>query len=225
MALILFKIFENNRFNRVYLLIVTLKSSPYSQSEQEPPESSTSEPTCQFLVRPVGDDEIEAIAQIITESFHSSSGFWGWTFPILRLGIYEDLKHRLLSTKPNQACLVAINTIESPYLPVGTVELGLRFSDGWTQVGRSFPYLSNLAVHPQFRRRGVASQLLQGCERLVQEWGFKDIYLHVLEQNEQARQLYFQQGYRVKKVEKKCLFWPWSHPRQIFLHKHLDPNS
>lgn len=167
-------------------------------------------------------DDIDAIAQIITESFHSPTGFWGWAYPLLRLGIYEDLKHRLGDRKPNQACLVVIDTGCSPPIPIGTVELGLRFSDAWTQVGRNFPYLSNLAVHPQYRRQGIASKLLLGCEQLVKEWGFNDIYLHVLEKNEQARELYFKQGYRVHKVENPHILWCWYHPRQIFLHKHLS---
>src|SRR5690242_21965543 len=56
---------------------------------------------------------------------------------------------------------------------IGTVELGVRFADSWIQVGKSFPYLSNLAVHPHYRRHGVASRLLVSCQQVSQEWGFR----------------------------------------------------
>lgn len=201
-----------------------MTSSFYHQSQQEPPPALISEPKCQFQVRFAQYEDLDAIAQIIAESFHSSQGFWGWTFPLLRLGISEDLKHRVTSTKPHQACLVAIDTKYSQDIPIGTVELGLRYSDRWTQLGRSYPYLSNLAVHPQYRRRGVASGLLQRSEELVREWGFQDIYLHVLEKNQQARQLYFKQGYRVhQEMEARSIFCIWQRSQQIFLHKYL-PN-
>lgn len=199
-----------------------MASSFYHQSQQEPPPALIPEPTGQYQVRLAQYEDLEAIAQIIAESFHSSQGFWGWAFPLLRLGISEDLKHRVTSTKPHQACLVAIDTNYSQNIPIGTVELGLRYSDRWTQLGRSYPYLSNLAVHPQYRRRGVASGLLRRSEELVKEWGFKDIYLHVLEKNQQARKLYFKQGYRVHhEMEAHSILCPWHRPRQLFLHKYL----
>ncbi|MBD2195630.1 MULTISPECIES: GNAT family N-acetyltransferase [Calothrix] len=195
----------------------------FNTYRQEPVIMPADLSECQFQIRAATPADLYGVAQIITESFHSQQGIWGWAFPLLRLGIYEDLKHRLASPAPHHICLVAADTTKDTVNNlVGTVELGVRFSHSWAHTGRSFPYLSNLAVRPQYRRHGLASGLLKNCEKVSQEWGFQDLYLHVLENNHQARQLYCKLGYRVHKVESNWnLFWPKS-VNQILLHKHLS---
>ncbi|BAY43694.1 GCN5-related N-acetyltransferase [Scytonema sp. HK-05] len=204
-----------------------MKPSFFHSSHQKPvsaaalPASSS-----QFQIRAATAADLTDVAQIIAESFHSQSGLFGWLFPLLRLGIYEDLRHRLASPAPHHVCLVAIDTTaDAASNLVGTVELGVRFSDSWTQVGKSFPYLSNLAVHPKYRRQGAASGLLTGCEKVALSWGFQDLYLHVLENNHQAGQLYFKLGYQVHKVESHFDAFFLRRSRQILLHKHLNIDS
>lgn len=185
--------------------------------------SAAEQASWQFQIRAATPDDLNGIAQIIAESFHANDGFWGWAFPLLRLGIYEDLKHRLSSPAPHHVCLVAIDTsAASTHNLVGTVELGVRFNDSWVQTGRSFPYLSNLAVHPKYRRHGVASGLLISCEKFSHQWGFQDLYLHVLENNHQARQLYFKLGYKAHNLESHWNRFFLRRSRQILLHKHLS---
>lgn len=189
---------------------------------QKPVISAAEQASWRFQIRAATPDDLTGISQIIAESFHAHDGFWGWAFPLLRLGIYEDLKHRLSSPAPHHLCLVAIETTAAlnPTL-VGTVELGVRFNDSWVTTGRSFPYLSNLAVHPKYRRHGVASKLLTSCEKFSQEWGFEELYLHVLEDNDQARQLYLKLGYEVYKSESNWNKFLFRRARQILLQKHL----
>ncbi|MEH1862243.1 MAG: GNAT family N-acetyltransferase [Nostoc sp.] len=190
---------------------------PYHQQPIDPA-------SCQFQIRTATPADLIGVAQIITESFHSHKGIWGWAFPLLRLGIYEDLRHRMASPTPRHLCLVALEatTGEANNL-VGSVEMGVRYSsDSWSQVGVGFPYLSNLAVHPKYRRHGVASGLLTSCEKVSREWGFQDLYLHVLENNHQARQLYFKLGYRVHKVESNWNTFLLRRSSQMLLHKHLS---
>ena len=43
------------------------------------------------------------------------------------------------------------------------------------------PILSNLAVYPRWRRRGVATELVAECERLARCWGFDELLLLVQE--------------------------------------------
>ena len=181
----------------------------------------------QFQIRLCRPADFPGIAQIITESFHSRHGIWGWAFPLLRLGIYEDLRHRLASPAPHHACLVAVQTKAGATSNlIATVELSVRLGDSWTYTGtrKSFAYLSNLAVHPQFRRQGVARELLASCEKVAGEWGFEDLYLHVLENNHQARQLYFKLGYRMHQVESNWNTFFFRRSRQILLYKHLLDN-
>lgn len=205
---------------------LALTSWFFRPSHQQPITSAVNPTSSQFQIRAATSADLTSVAQIITESFHSQKGMWGWTFPLLRLGIYEDLRHRLASPTPHQVCLVAVDATngEANNL-VGTVEMSVRFSDSWAQFGRSFPYLSNLAVHPKYRRHGVASELLISCEKVSQDWGFQDLYLHVLENNYQARQLYFKLGYRVHKVESNLNTYLLRRSRQILLLKHLNSDS
>lgn len=188
------------------------------------PVSVTSQPECQFQVRAAIPADLTDVSQIIAESFHSQNGIWGWTFPLLRLGIYEDLRHRLASASPHHVCLVAIDKCSDDNVDnlVATVELSVRFNDSWRQPTKNFPYLSNLAVSSNYRRQGAASNLLTSCEKLSREWGFEDLYLHVLENNHQARQLYFKLGYKVYQVESNWNTLFFRRSRQILLHKRLQ---
>jgi ribosomal protein S18 acetylase RimI-like enzyme len=173
-------------------------------------------------IRTATPADLISVAEIIASSFHSQRGLWGWTFPLFRFGIYEDLRHRLAPPTPHHLCLVAIDTsLTRNNSIVGTVEIGIRFGDTWASLHKCFPYLSNLAIDPVHRRHGVASSLLLSCEQISQTWGFEDLYLHVLENNCQARQLYFKLGYQVHKVESPGNMFFLNPSRQIFLHKSL----
>jgi len=57
------------------------------------------------------------------------------------------------------------------------------------------PVLSNLAVSPEARRRGVAAALCGACTEAAEEWGFGEIMLEVEAENAAARGLYANQGY------------------------------
>ncbi|MEA5595306.1 GNAT family N-acetyltransferase [Rivularia sp. UHCC 0363] len=201
-----------------------LALTPFSLPSHEKPVAVASTPmTSQFNIRLCSPADLNGVAQIIAESFHSRHGLWGWAFPLMRLGIYEDLRHRLAASAPHHACLVAVDNRERTSNLIATVELSVRLGDSWTHTGtrKSFAYLSNLAVHPQYRRQGAARGLLTNCEKVVREWGFKDLYLHVLENNHQARQLYFKLGYRMYQVDSNWNTFLFRHSRQILLYKHL----
>jgi ribosomal protein S18 acetylase RimI-like enzyme len=153
------------------------------------------------------------------------------------MGIYEDLRNRLNSKAPHQIFLVAV-----PYLPIasaqrlahanlpgtplaGTVEISQRSFSFWEQQRTRHLYLSNLAVPAEYRRQGVARQLLATCDRIAAEWGIPDLYLHVLENNYPARQLYFKAGYRLHRVDASIGSWLLGQPRQLFLHKRVPLNE
>jgi ribosomal protein S18 acetylase RimI-like enzyme len=175
--------------------------------------------------------DLTQLADMLALSFHSREGFVDWFYPVLRLGIYEDLKNRLRSGSEHYICLVAeLRLIEAQTQKyrsnrvdclAGTVEMALRSRLAWQMPSSDYPYLSNLAVHPKYRRQGIAQDLLSNCEVTAREWGFSEIYLHVLENNHAARQLYYQAGYRLEQVEWNWSCWLFGQPRRLFLRKQL----
>jgi ribosomal protein S18 acetylase RimI-like enzyme len=230
---------------------------PSTSHHQTTPDSSG------FSVRVAASQDLALLADLLALSFHSGEGFVDWLYPVLRLGIYEDLKNRLRSGSEHYICLVVemrclvspttafilspsttlrinsaegirINAVEPSMEDgthkyrsnrdeclVGTVEMALRSRLPWEIPSLDYPYLSNLAVHPEYRRLGVAQELLSNCEKTAREWGFDEIYLHVLENNHAARQLYYQAGYRLEQVDGHWSNWLLGQPRRMFLRKQL----
>jgi GNAT superfamily N-acetyltransferase len=188
-----------------------------------------------FSIRAAQGKDLSTLAEILVDSFHSREGLGGWLHPILRLGIYEDLRVRLRSNSPHCICLVALDpqpepsegyelTLDSPSgngVIIGTVEMALRCVNPWKLGMTQFPYLSNLAIADPYRRQGGARQLLQACERIALDWGYHELYLHVLENNRPARRLYYKEGYRIHSIEAGWGPWCFGQPKRMLLHKVL----
>jgi ribosomal protein S18 acetylase RimI-like enzyme len=176
----------------------------------------------QLIVRTVEARDIKSLAETIAHSFHPPEGLLCWFYPLLKMGIYEDLRSRLRSRSPHQKCLVAIKVMHGVVGQVeevvGTVEIGLR-AGGIS--GDRISYISNLAVSRVHRRQGVARKLLVRCEQIACEWGCQDISLHVLENNDNAKQLYFSCGYKLHQLEFSLSSWLLQHPRRLLLHKKI----
>jgi ribosomal protein S18 acetylase RimI-like enzyme len=222
------------------------------QPSPSPGESADGSTPLSFLVRTVRKTDLAGLSEILASSFHSQDGTWGWLYPLLRTGIYEDLRTRIQTKNKHYACLVAAHRVSSSEAeqaaktqrslqhtlhpawmpstyttvgddrPLGTVEITLKTPPPWQSPHTRYVYLANLAVHEEARRQGVAQQLLSTSERVALDWGFQDIYLHVLENNHTARRLYFRAGYQLMRVELNIAAWLIGRPRQLFLHKQLS---
>lgn len=187
-----------------------------------------------FSIRIAQLTDLAGLTDILADSFHSRSGLRQWFHPLLRMGIYEDLRHRLRSATPNYVCLVAVNTVTQADLSslspedalIGTVEMALRPAHLFQfHPASKHLYLSNLAVRVEHRRQGVAYHLLAACENIALSWGFQDIYLHVLENNYQARRLYLKTGYTLQQADPNWSSWLLRQPRRLFLHKRLSAKA
>lgn len=66
----------------------------------------------------------------------------------------------------------------------------------------------NVATHPDFRRRGCASALLDKMEGFLSDAGVKKIFLEVRTSNIAARTLYEKKGYRAVGVRKNYYRFP-----------------
>lgn len=211
--------------------------SCFSEFDIDPPTSKARvEGDCQsklparetsIAVRRACSQDLNDLAEVLARSFHPSIGLMAWAYPILKLGIHEDLRSRLQEGSTQYICLAAVlsshGTKENPTASrpkvAGTVELAVRSSI--FPGGPRYAYISNLAVSPFYRRQGIARKLLSSCEPAARAWGFREIYLHVLEDNDRARKLYTSSGYRLHRVESN-LFGAWlNRPRRLLLHKPL----
>jgi ribosomal protein S18 acetylase RimI-like enzyme len=183
----------------------------------------------EFSVRVAQLTDLLGLTDILADSFHSRAGFRDWLYPLLRLGIYEDLRNRLRATTPNYVCLVAVQTplpaASASTTPeaklIGTVEMALRPLHLFPFNQTKHLYLSNLAVRAEYRRQGVAYHLLTACESIALSWGLSEIYLHVLENNHQARRLYLKTGYKLQQVDPSWSAWLLRQPRRLLLSKRL----
>lgn len=160
------------------------------------------------IIRQANTTDVSELAEIVVSSFYDYSGILSWLNPLLQLTVSEDLRYRLRSNLPLYQCLVATlnRDCETAAMadldrtPIaGTVEISLRTSF-WSPRPQ-YPYISNLAVKNIYRRQGIARQLLNRCEQIAHSWGYDAIQLHVLNQNNSAKQLYLSSGYKVIQKE------------------------
>ncbi|MGF1571417.1 MAG: GNAT family N-acetyltransferase [Nodosilinea sp.] len=184
------------------------------------------------LIREAHCDDLAQLGDLLTSSFYDRSGWMRWVYPVIKLGILEDLRQRLKSQKPNYACLTALYTGFSqvskqglaPGIVVGTAEVSQRQAWPWQGLEPRYAYVSNLAVGSAFRRRGVASALLATCEQLALDWQVYDLYLHVMEDNVEARRLYHKAGFRLFEAEDTPASWFGLQPRRLLMYKLLAPS-
>lgn len=188
-------------------------------------------PTSHIRIAKLGD--LEQLTEVLASSFYDRTGWLAWLYPLAKLGIQEDLKQRLKLNRPHYACL-AIVTVDAADLPgekagpevdrgqiVGTVEVAQRQSWPWQGTHARYAYISNLAVAPGSRRRGLATQLLTACETLALTWQLDHLYLHVMEDNPGARRLYRRAGFEVFQTEETLAVWLGLQPRRLLLQKTL----
>jgi len=185
-----------------------------------------------FNIRLVQQQDINYLAEILAISFYFNSRskfsvIMQWFYPLVRWGISLELSSRVGETNPSYVCLVAADDSNSDRA-IATLEMSLRNIPqrthslnilDWRTV--QYPYVANLAVHPQWRRQGLATQLLEASEQQAKHWGFQQIYLHVLEDNHAARELYTRVGYQFYKADPELSFCPWLSPQRLLLRKIL----
>ncbi|WP_107667680.1 GNAT family N-acetyltransferase [Cyanothece sp. BG0011] len=188
-----------------------------SELEKNPPC------TVSVTIREAQLQDIKALSEVLTLSFHPAKGWLSFLQPILKLGVYEDLRSRLRGTVPYYCCLVAVETTSTltntTEKIIGTIELSLK-----SGFNSHYLYISNLAVIQSHRRQGIAKQLLQQCEEIASKWGHNTLNLHVLDENYVAKKLYLSNGYQVSETELTWPSLPLFRSQRLLLKKHLNPH-
>ena len=104
----------------------------------------------------------------------------------------KQLTYLLLKAKSHVLVVSADNIL------VGSIIVLLR-----RNIGNARIY--SLNVHPEYRRKGLASILMDHSEKLLREKGFKNITLEVGVRNESAQSLYYSKGFVMDKTL-KCYY-------------------
>jgi len=193
------------------------------------------------MIRRAVQDDLPQLTDLLTSSFYRRTGWMGWAYPVVKLGIQEDLKQRINAKKSHYLCLTAVDAATQtstfntgPDYPehrmgagsiAGTLELSERQSWPWQALSPKYVYLSNLAVRVDLRRRGIALSLLVYAEQMALSWQFRDIYLHVMEDNVQARNLYQKAGFSLFHAEETPYSWLGLQARRLLMHKSLAPQA
>lgn len=65
-------------------------------------------------------------------------------------------------------------------------------------LGYQKPYISNVLITNEYRRKGYSKVLMAACEGIATQWGFDEVYLHVdaSSSGTTAQNLYIGNGYR-----------------------------
>ncbi len=174
-----------------------------------------------IMIREAQLQDIKALSEVLILSFHPSGGWLSFFHPILKLGVYEDLRSRLRGKMPYYCCLVAVEKTstltKTTEKVIGTIEVSVK-----SGFNGHYLYISNLAVLESHRRQGIAKQLLRQCEEIAPKWGYDTLNLHVLDHNDAAKQLYLSNGYQISETEP---VWPrlfWVYSQKLFLKKKIQ---
>ncbi|MGK7927301.1 MAG: GNAT family N-acetyltransferase [Spirulina sp.] len=98
---------------------------------------------------------------------------------------------------PETSLYWVISVTSSPTRKVACLWMG----NGIDQVsGDRYSYIFLLYVHPEHRRRGIGSALLQFAHTLARERGDRQIGLHVFSRNRPAVNLYERLGYEAQSL-------------------------
>jgi GNAT superfamily N-acetyltransferase len=169
------------------------------------------DPLRNLVIRSATAWESEPLASLLLCCFHGRGSFNDLLAHWLKGNLTRELTTRFNRPATDYLCLIA-------YLDgklVATVEMVLKPMPGRYQQGRRldrgyYVYVSNLAVHPQYRRLGIAQRLLTRVEEVAISWRQPSVRLHVLSHNRGALKLYQSHGYRLEREELDWsnLLWP-----------------
>jgi len=101
----------------------------------------------------------------------------------------------------------------------GTVEMAVRSTEPWARERNAKTHTTDIPpVNLAVLQPIVVEELLDTFELWAScpLLGFQDLYLHVLENNYQARQLYFKLGYQLSQVDSSWVLGYWDDPAALF---------
>jgi ribosomal protein S18 acetylase RimI-like enzyme len=151
-----------------------------------------------FVIREVQENDLGAAANILADAFSKDLNFIAQR--VERMNTYLSLKSRFETFRyaersgALQCMLVAVDR-ETQTTIMGVCEVDNRPPGGEINPAPR-PYISNLAVHNEFRRKGAATALVLESENIVRgSWGKPRLHLRVEKDNAAAQAMYERCGY------------------------------
>ena len=145
------------------------------EAQKETLLEDSKEPLQELTIRNCKYADLNAVADIIVESFYEEKMKSSPFSAILKFGELNRLQQNFPYNDSERHVMLVATISDSKDLHngnqdyqkiVGFVDVDARPST--RRIDPPRPYLSDLAVHPEFRRRGIAKRLIQTCEQLVQ---------------------------------------------------------
>jgi ribosomal protein S18 acetylase RimI-like enzyme len=171
---------------------------PRQASENEHPETPNQKVSLDFYIRDSMHAELSQAADIIVASFYvDSRPPWNQLYRLAELDRLQQGFPFQDRTLHRMIVAVTRNPSSRHEVVVGFVDIDARTPNrptGFKYNPR--PYLSDLCVHPNFRRRGIAQALVQFCEHFCAErLGKAELFIRVEQNNESALGMYQRLGY------------------------------
>jgi ribosomal protein S18 acetylase RimI-like enzyme len=143
--------------------------------------------------------ELGTVADIFIDSFYTSKTSWKKLYRLAELNrLQQNFPYK--DTDLHQM-LVAVSVIDLDNRTiVGFCDVDARPCQTHPPLPR--PYLSDLAVDPQYRRLGIASALVQMGESFLQNVPRDEVFIRVDETNESAMNMYKGLGYETVGIDK-----------------------
>lgn len=139
-----------------------------------------------ITIRKAGPQDVQDVARLLVAAYSEYEKYlsperWEW---------YRSDLMDVSSRMADAEIIIAENRGEI----AGSVTLFLNGADhGWPE---GWAGIRLLAVHPDYRERGIGKQLMQECVRRCREKGIKTIGLHTTELMKVARGMYERMGFK-----------------------------
>ena len=136
-----------------------------------------------IYIRDVQKNDLTKLSDIITASFFSIN-ILSWPTEWLKTFLSLEDSYSAIG---NEYCMfVACDACNDSI--IGFCEIDSRLTSKPIDVPR--PYMCNLAIDKEHRRKGIAKVLIRKCEEQAIKWKNEAIYLRVRRSNDAALELY-----------------------------------
>ncbi len=138
--------------------------------------------------------EIGQAASIVTDAFFADhTNFFTYQREKLKTYLSLESSYPKPSEKNTYVYFVACRNVDGKVL--GFVEIDCRETTRPKEGSPPRPYMCNLAIDKKWRRKGIATALIEACEEIAYNNGYENIYLKVRSANDVAVHMYKRLGY------------------------------